>query len=128
MKKRIPPSQLSTVVKGNKKSSPKTEQKTVWDSKILLSLEGKDPNLLDKEALKIYRRISSTHAKISGPIPLPARQSTEDLKDIYEDRIHIRLFQILYPTESTISLLEKLSLSESIQASLSIEDTDGYGQ
>ena len=128
MKKRIPASQLSKVVKGDKKSSPKTEKKTVWDSKILLSLEGKDPNLLDKEALKIYRRICSTHAKISGPIPLPARQSTENPAGTHEDRIHRRLFQILYPTETTISLLEKLSLSEAIQASLSIEDTDYYSQ
>ncbi len=124
MKKIIPPSQLSSSPKKKTKTPSRPKPKTVWDDKILLYLEGKDPNLLDKETYKIYRRISVTKAKIIGPVPLPIQGADKNFGPDDSDRVHRRLFQILSPTEDTISLLEKLALSESIQASISVEETE----
>ncbi len=124
MKKIIPPSQISSSPKKKSKMTSSPSHKTVWDSKILLYLEGKDPNLLDKETYKIYRRISGTKAKILGPVPLPIQDTAKNIHPADSDRVHRRLFQILFPTENTISLLEKLALSDSIQASILVEETE----
>lgn len=93
-----------------------------WDCRILLHLEGEDPKLLDKETQKVYRRIDGTGAKIQGPIPLPVRPLPEGQRTIAADRLHRRLFRILFPTEKTVSLLEKLALSGSVQTSISVEE------
>jgi small subunit ribosomal protein S10 len=93
-----------------------------WESKILLHLEGKDPNLLDKETSKVYRKISGTGARLRGPVPLPAKPLPEGTATHETDRVHRRLFLIYFPTEQTVSFLEKLSLSGSVQTSISVEE------
>jgi small subunit ribosomal protein S10 len=93
-----------------------------WESRILLYLEAEDPKLLDKEALKVYRRIEGTGAEIQGPVPLPATRLPETRPPADTDRVHRRLFRILFPTEKTVSLLEKLALSGSVEASISVEE------
>jgi len=93
-----------------------------WQSKILLYLEGYDPRLLDKETYKVYRKISGTGARLRGPVPLPVRPLPESTATPETDRVHRRLFLIFFPTEQTISLLEKLSLSGSVQTSISVEE------
>jgi ribosomal protein S10 len=93
-----------------------------WDCRILLYLEGADPKLLDKETQKVYRRIDGTGAKILGPVPLAARRLPEGQATLDADRVHRRLFRILFPTEKTVSLLEKLALSGAVQTSISVEE------
>ena len=93
-----------------------------WESRILLVLEAEDPKLLDKETLKVYRRIEGTGAKIQGPVPLPATRIPENRPPVKTDRVHRRLLRILYPTEKTVSLLDKLALSGSVETSISVEE------
>lgn len=122
MRKRISPPD-STPSRGKKKRGARTPSESArWESKILLSLEGQDPKLLDKETVKIYRRISGTGARLQGPFPLPVRRLPESTTPPETDRIHRRLFLIFFPTEETVSLLEKLALSGSVQTSISVEE------
>jgi small subunit ribosomal protein S10 len=104
-----------------KKAKP-LEETVRWESRILLYLEGEDPKLLDKETEKVYRRIDGTGAKIQGPVPLPVRRLPASQATGDADRVHRRLFRILFPTEKTVSLLAKLALSESVQTSISVEE------
>ena len=98
------------------------EDPTRWESKILLYLEGEDPRLLDKETSKVYHKISGTGARLRGPVPLPVRRLHEDTATAETDRVHRRLFHILFPTEQTISLLDKLALSGSVRTDVSVEE------
>ena len=81
-------------------------------------LEGRDPKLLDKETHKVYHRVAATGCRVEGPIPLPVRIG-HAAEEGPSTRIHRRLFRFLSPTERTVSLLEKLSLSGSVTTSLS---------
>ncbi len=93
-----------------------------WQSRILLYLEAEDPKLLDKETEKVYRKIDGTGARIQGPVPLPVQPLPGDSDSPGRDRIHRRLFRILFPTETTVSLLEKLALSGTVRTSISVEE------
>ncbi len=98
------------------------EKSDRWESRILLYLEAEDPKLLDKEAQKVYRKIDGTGAKIQGPVPLPVTRLPASQATLDADRVHRRLFRILFPTEKTVSLLEKLALSGSVKTSISVEE------
>jgi small subunit ribosomal protein S10 len=113
----------STHASGKRTRATRTLPKAVqWECRILLHLEGEDPKLLDKETQKVYRRIDGTGAKILGPVPLPAQRLPEGQTTLDADRIHRRLFRILFPTERTVSLLEKLDLSGAVRTSISVEE------
>ena len=83
--------------------------------------------MLDKETYKVYRKISGTGARLQGPIPLPVRRLPESTTSPETDRIHRRLFLILFPTEETVSLLEKIALSASVQTSITVEEIPAQG-
>ena len=123
MRKRIPSTPSPPSSGRIKTAGVKVEKKTVWKSEISLFLESADPRLLDKETYKFFCRIGETGARILGPIPLPVQWPEGSQREAVG--IHRRLFRILSPTEKTVSLLEKLSLSGSVNASIHVEDSDG---
>jgi ribosomal protein S10 len=124
MRKRIPAAP-SVPGRRKKKAAVKApEKKTAWKNKVFLHLESPDPRLLDKEAYKLYHLISESGATVQGPVPLPIRFSEEPSPGGGPSRLHLRLFKILTPTEKTISLLEKLSLSGAVQASVTVEEVE----
>ena len=127
MGKRIRKTDSTSQPKKKRRSAGPLEKADRWESRILLYLEAFDPKLLDKEALKVYRRIDGTGAKIQGPVPLPVTLLPEDQRTPDTDRIHRRLFRILFPTEKTVSLLEKLALSGSVQTSICVEEIPTEG-
>ncbi len=110
-----------------KRGPPSPGREARWESKILLCLEAQDTKLLDKETYKVYRKISGTGARLQGPIPLPVRKLPESTTSPETDRIHRRLFLILFPTERTVSLLEKIALSGSVQTSITVEEIPAEG-
>ena len=122
MRKRIPKADSTDRHQKRKRGARALDDAARWESKILLYLEGTDPKLLDKETYKIYRKISGTGARLRGPVPLPIRRLPESTATPESDRVHRRLFLILFPTAQTISLLEKLALSGSVQTSISVEE------
>jgi len=97
---------------------------SAWSNKLLLHIESPDPRLLDKEAGKIYYRIRESGARVWGPIPLPVDRRSGSSEGEDGQRIHRRLIQILFPREETITLLEKLSLSRTVQSSILVEEAD----
>ena len=62
-----------------------------------------------------------------SPVPLPVTRLPESRATLDTDRIHRRLFRILFPTEKTVSLLEKLALSGAVQTSISVEEITTEG-
>ena len=122
MGKRIRKTDSTSQPKKKRRGPGPLEKTDRWESRILLYLEAEDPKLLDKEALKVYRKIDGTGAKIQGPVPLPVTRLPESQTTLDTDRVHRRLFRILFPTEKTVSLLEKLALSGSVQTSISLEE------
>jgi small subunit ribosomal protein S10 len=118
-----------TVLGGRKKkraASPTTPN-PVWKNRLLLHLESTDPNLLDKETLKLYNRIRESGAVVQGPVPLPVHQPEKSRSGEDTARTHRRLFKILSPTGKTITLLEKLSLSGSVSALVQVEEEEDPG-
>ena len=122
MGKRIRKTDSTSQPKKKRRGTRPLEKTDRWESRILLYLEAEDPKLLDKEAQKVYQKIDGTGAKIQGPVPLPVTRLPESRPPQHTDRVHRRLFRILFPTEKTVSLLEKLALSGSVKTSISIEE------
>jgi small subunit ribosomal protein S10 len=122
MGKRIRKNDSTSQPKKKRRGAKPLEKADRWESRILLYLEAEDPKLLDKEAQKVYRKIDGTGAKIQGPVPLPVTRLPESQTTLDAVRVHRRLFRILFPTEKTVSLLEKLALSGSVKTSISVEE------
>lgn len=127
MGKRIRKTDSTSPPKKKRGGGRPLEKTDRWESRILLYLEAEDPKLLDKETQKVYRKIGGTGAKIRGPVPLPVTRLPESQTTLHTDRVHRRLFQILFPTEKTVSLLEKLALSGSVRTSISVEEIPTEG-
>ncbi len=124
MRKRILVAPSAPVRRRKKAAGKGPGKKPAWKNKVFLHLECPDPRLLDKEACKLYHLISESGATVQGPVPLPVRFPSEPHPEGGEARLHRRLFTILSPTEKTVSLLEKLSLSGAVQASVQVEEED----
>jgi ribosomal protein S10 len=122
MRKRMPRGESTALPRKREKGTGPADAGTRWASRILLYLEGKDPRLLDKETYKVYRKISGTGARLQGPVPLPVKPLSDSSSTPGTDRLHRRLFLVWFPTEMTVSLLEKLALSEAVQTSISVEE------
>jgi len=127
MGKRIRKTDSTSQPRRKRRGAGTLEKAERWESRILLYLEAEDPKLLDKETQKVYRKIHGTGAKIQGPVPLPVTRLPESRATLDTDRIHRRLFRILFPTEKTVSLLEKLALSGAVQTSISVEEITTEG-
>lgn len=125
MRRRIPRTQPPRPARRGKKGPEGPGRETSWESRILLYLKCDDPRLLDKEASKVHQRIVGTGAGIQGPIPLPVEHEAGPAADAQAGRVHRRLLRILLPTEETVTLLDKLALSESVQASIRVETMTG---
>jgi small subunit ribosomal protein S10 len=122
MRKRIPKADPTNLPQKRPRGARPFNEAVQWESKILLCLEAKDPKLLDKETQKVYRKIHGTGARIQGPVPLPVRHLPGGAMALETERIHRRLFHIFFPTERTVSLLEKLALSGAVETSISVEE------
>lgn len=122
MRKRVPKEDPPNLPIKRRTGARPPDDAVRWASKMLLYLEAKDPKLLDKETQKVYRKIHETGARIQGPVPLPVRLLPEGTMALETDRVHRRLFHIFFPTERTVSLLEKLALSGAVETSISVEE------
>jgi len=124
MRKRIPDAPPPPPRRRKKAAGAGGEKRPGWKNQVILFLESPDPRLLDKEAFKLYHRISESGAAVQGPVPLPVRPEQRPVPGEGVVRIHQRLFRILRPTEKTVSLLEKLSLSGAVRASVEVQEEE----
>ncbi len=100
------------------------------DQRIRIRLKAFDHKLIDVSAQEIVDTVKRTGAQVRGPIPLPTRKErftvlisphvNKDARDQYEIRTHIRLLDIVQPSEKTVDALMKLDLAAGVEVQISL--------
>jgi small subunit ribosomal protein S10 len=90
------------------------------EQRIRIKLKAYDHRLLDKSAFEIVETAKRTGAKVSGPIPLPAKKEIYTVlrsphidkksREQFQITTHKRLLDIIAPTAKTVDALKKLDL------------------
>jgi small subunit ribosomal protein S10 len=101
------------------------------NQKIRIRLKAFDYRLIDQSAAEIVDSAKRTGAVVKGPIPLPTRIERFDLlrsphvnktsRDQMEIRTHLRLMDIVDPTEKTVDALMKLDLPAGVDVEIKLQ-------
>ena len=101
------------------------------NQKIRIRLKAFDYRLIDQSAAEIVDTAKRTGAVVKGPIPLPTRIERFDLLrsphvnktswDQMEIRTHLRLMDIVDPTEKTVDALMKLDLPAGVDVEIKLQ-------
>jgi small subunit ribosomal protein S10 len=101
------------------------------NQRIRIRLKAFDHRLIDQSTKEIVETAKRTGAQIRGPIPLPTRierftilispNGDKDARDQYEIRTHIRLVDIIAPTDKTVDALMKLDLAAGVDVQISLD-------
>ena len=101
------------------------------NQKIRIRLKAFDYRLIDQSAAEIVDTAKRTGAIVKGPIPLPTRIERFDLlrsphvnktsRDQMEIRTHLRLMDIVDPTEKTVDALMKLDLPAGVDVEIKLQ-------
>ncbi len=101
------------------------------NQKIRIRLKAFDYRLIDQSAAEIVDTAKRTGAVVKGPIPLPTRIERFDLlrspdvnkttRDQREIRTHLRLMDIVDPTEKTVDALMKLDLPAGVDVEIKLQ-------
>ncbi len=99
--------------------------------KIRIRLKAYDYRLIDQSALEIVETAKRTGAVVRGPVPLPTHIERYDLlssphvnktsRDQFEIRTHLRLMDIIDPTEKTVDALMKLDLPAGVDVEIKLQ-------
>ena len=100
------------------------------NQKIRIRLKAFDYRLIDQSAQEIVETAKRTGAVVKGPIPLPTKKQRFDIlrsphmnktsRDQFEIRTHLRLMNILDPTDKTVDALMKLDLPAGVNVELKL--------
>jgi small subunit ribosomal protein S10 len=98
--------------------------------KIRIRLKAFDYKLIDQSAIEIVETAKRTGAIVKGPVPLPTRKERFDLlrsphvnkksREQLEIRTHLRLMDIMEPTEKTVDALMKLDLPAGVDVEIKL--------
>lgn len=101
------------------------------NQKIRIRLKAFDHRLIDDSTHEIVQTAKRTGAQICGPIPLPTKikrmavlvspHVDKSAQDQYEIRTHMRLIDIVQPTDKTVDALMKLDLAAGVDVQISVE-------
>ena len=101
------------------------------DQKIRILLKAFDYKLIDRSALEIVETAKRTGAVVKGPLPLPTRIRRLDVlrsphvnktsRDQFELRTHLRLMDIIEPTDKTVDALMKLDLPAGVDVEIKLQ-------
>ena len=101
------------------------------DQKIRIRLKAFDYKLIDRSALEIVETAKRTGAVVRGPLPLPTRIRRLDVlrsphvnktsRDQFELRTHLRLMDIIEPTDKTVDALMKLDLPAGVDVEFKLQ-------
>ena len=101
------------------------------NQKIRIRLKAFDYRLIDQSAAEIVDTAKRTGAVVKGPIPLPTRIERFDLlrsphvnktsRDQMEIRTHLRLMDIVDPTEKTVDALMKSDLPAGVDVEIKLQ-------
>ena len=99
--------------------------------KIRIRLKAFDYKLIDHSALEIVDTAKRTGAVVKGPLPLPTRIRRLDVlrsphvnkkaRDQFELRTHLRLMDIIEPTDKTVDALMKLDLPAGVDVEIKLQ-------
>ena len=99
--------------------------------KIRIRLKAFDYRLIDQSAAQIVDTAKRTGAVVKGPIPLPTKIERFDIlrsphvnktsRDQFEIRTHLRLMDIMEPTEKTVDALMKLDLPAGVDVEIKLQ-------
>ncbi len=113
----------------SKKASP--APKASQNQKIRIRLKAFDYRLIDQSALEIVETAKRTGAVVRGPVPLPTRIQRFDIlrsphvnktsRDQFEIRTHVRLIDIVDPTDKTVDALMKLDLPAGVDVEIKLQ-------
>ena len=107
------------------------EKLIVMDNqKIRIRLKAFDYRLIDQSAIEIVETAKRTGAVVKGPIPLPTKIERFNLlrsphvdkksREQLEMRTHLRLMDILDPTDKTVDALMKLDLPAGVDVEIKL--------
>ncbi len=98
--------------------------------KIRIRLKAFDYSLIDKSAAQIVETAKRTGAVVKGPIPLPTKIERFDIlrsphvnktsRDQFEIRTHLRMMDIIDPTDKTVDALMKLDLPAGVDVEIKL--------
>ena len=98
--------------------------------KMRIKLRAYDFQILDQSAHKIVETAKRTGAIVKGPVPLPTRIQRFDVlrsphvnktsRDQFEIRTHLRLMDIVDPTDKTVDALMKLDLASGVNVEIKL--------
>ncbi len=98
--------------------------------KIRIKLKSFDHSLVDKSAKKIVDTVSSTGARVNGPIPLPTykkiftvNRSTfvnKKSREQFELSSYSRLLDICDATQKTVDSLMKMELPSGVEVEIKV--------
>lgn len=98
---------------------------------IRIRLKGYDHALIDKSAEEIIETAKRTGALVKGPIPLPTKKERYNLlrsphvnktsRDQLEIRTHLRLMEIIEPSDRTVDALMKLDLPAGVDVEIKLQ-------
>lgn len=98
--------------------------------KIRIRLQGFDYRVIDQSASEIVDTAKRSGARVSGPVPLPARiekvtvnkspHVDKKAMEQFEIRTHKRLLDIVEPTAQTVDELKKLNLPSGVDISINV--------
>ena len=99
--------------------------------KIRIRLKAFDYKLIDHSALEIVDTAKRTGAVVKGPLPLPTKIRHLDVlrsphvnkksRDQFELRTHLRLMDIIEPTDKTVDALMKLDLPAGVDVEIKLQ-------
>ncbi len=98
--------------------------------KIRIRLKAFDYRLIDQSASQIVETAKRTGAVVKGPIPLPTKIERYDIlrsphvnktsRDQFEIRTHLRMMDIIDPTDKTVDALMKLDLPAGVDVEIKL--------
>ena len=101
------------------------------NQRIHIHLKTYDYRLIDQSTLKIVDTAKRTGAVVRGPVPLPTRRQRFDLlrsphidkasREQLEIRTHLRLMDIIDPTDKTVDALMKLDLPAGVDVEIKVK-------
>src|SRR6201988_5555348 len=103
----------------------------IQHQKIRIRLKAFDYRLIDQSALEIVETAKRTGAVVKGPVPMPTRIERFDIlrsphknktsRDQFEIRTHLRLMDIIEPTDKTVDQLMKLGLPVGVEVEIKLK-------
>ncbi|QNM97166.1 30S ribosomal protein S10 [Chitinimonas koreensis] len=101
------------------------------NQKIRIRLKAYDYALIDRSAQEIVDTAKRTGAVVKGPVPLPTKIERFDVlrsphvnktsRDQLEIRTHLRLMDIVDPTDKTVDALMKLDLPAGVDVEIKLQ-------